>query len=125
VNIGTQFELDLAKELGLNRVPGSGNQWYAKLDVSGKGTRWSLKATGKKGFRVDDEFVEEAVAGLQHDEVPMWAVRIEEVGDFVMMRKEDWIRERKEKTFTIPATKAEERRSRAKVPQLMREANDN
>lgn len=126
MNIGTEFELDLAKDLGLKRVAGSGNKWHNKLDVKGRGTRWSLKATGESGFRVDGSMLHEAVSATESiggsGETPIWAVRVEE-GDFIIMRKEDWIRFMKDDAeFSIPNTnKAQQRRARAMTSQLSRE----
>lgn len=124
MNIGTQFELDLAKDLGLKRVAGSGNQWHNKLDVKGKGTRWSLKATEASGFRVDGAMLHEAVIATEGigggGETPIWAVRVDE-GDFIIMRKDDWIRFMKEDAeFSVPQTNAEKRRARANQTQLGR-----
>lgn len=128
MNIGTEFENELAKELGLKRVPGSGNQWHNKLDVKGRGTRWSLKATGDSGFRIDASMLREAIdacGGIGGTgETPVWAVRIPD-GDFIIMRSEDWIRFMKEDAeFSIPQSSAEKRRSRARQTQLGRNAND-
>jgi hypothetical protein len=124
MNIGTEFEHDLARELGLQRVPGSGNRWFAKLDIRGRGTRWSLKATDDNGFRVDEGMLDEAINACESiggtGETPVWAVRIR-AGDFIIMRADDWIRFMKEESFSIPQTKSEERRARSKVPQLLRE----
>ena len=128
MNIGTEFELDLAKRLGLKRVPGSGNKWHNKLDIKGRGTRWSLKATGDSGFRVDSSMLSEAIVSCEgiggSGETPVWAVRISD-GDFIIMRAEDWIRFMKDDSdFSVPATNAEKRRARARQTQLGRNAND-
>lgn len=128
MNIGTEFEMELADELGLERVAGSGSGWSSKLDVRGRNTRWSLKATSDDGFRVDIKMLREAdsvcggIGGT--GETPIWAVRINP-GDFIIMRKEDWIRFMKEDSFSVPLSKSEERRKRASVPQLLRgESNE-
>ena len=120
------FEHDLADDLGLRRVPGSGNQWSHKLDVSGRGTRWSLKYTEKDGYRLSAHDINEALsATASSGEVPIWAVRLENAeDDFIIMRKSDWVSFLIERTFSIPQTKAQERRSRSRVPQLLREEND-
>lgn len=121
MNIGTEFENDLAKELGLHRVSGSGNQWHNQLDVKGRGTRWSLKATAEEGFRIDRKMLIEALNVVSTTgEVPIWAVRIP-AGDFITMRKEDWIRFLQEGEFTIPLDKTAAKRLRANTPQLLRE----
>jgi hypothetical protein len=124
VNIGTQFEQELADELGLKRVGGSGSGWSSKLDVRGKETRWSLKATADDGFRLDRKTIQEALQATGGiggtGETPIWAVRIS-LGDFIVMRKEDWIRFMTEDSFSIQPSGSEQRRNRAKVPQLLRE----
>lgn len=129
MNIGTEFELDLANELGLKRVAGSGNQWSSKLDVRGKSTRWSLKATLNTGFRIGKDMLDEAVnvvGGIGGTgETPIWAVRLVDVEDFIIMRKSDWIRFMKEEEFSIKQTGAEKRRHTASVPQLLREDSGN
>jgi len=123
MNIGFEFESFLADRLGLQRVPGSGNKWYNKLDVRGRGTRWSLKATGESGFRVTSNMINEAlnvtdgIGGT--GETPVWAVRVDE-GDFIIMLLEDWIKLVKEEGFSIPPTKTDEKRRRANTPQLLR-----
>jgi hypothetical protein len=124
-----EFEHDLAAELGLRRVPGSGNQWSHTLDVSGRGTRWSLKYTEKEGYRLSKKDINEAVSATDGiggtREVPIWAVRLAGADDdFIIMRKGDWISFLLENSFTIPQTKAQERRARGRVPQLMRGTED-
>lgn len=120
-----QFENDLAKELQMERVPGSGATWHSKLDVAGKGTRWSLKYTEKDSITISKtKVIEEALAatgGLGGtDEIPLWAFRIQDT-DLVMMRKEDFYRMVEEEVKLIKPTKAQERRARSRVPVLMRE----
>lgn len=123
MNIGTEFEEELANELGLKRVGGSGNGWSSKLDIRGRATRWSLKATDESGFRVDGNMLKEAVLVCESiggtGETPIWAVRVKE-GDFIIQRAEDWIRFMKDGEFSIPASKSEQRKARSKVPQLLR-----
>lgn len=124
MNIGTEFELDIEKEFGLRRVPGSGSGWKHKLDVQGRGTRWSLKATEKEGFRVDGEMLREAIRETEGvggtREIPIWAVRIIGLDDFVIMRKEDWKNMMTSEPIEIPVSKSRERRLRSKIPQLLR-----
>jgi hypothetical protein len=58
---GRDWEEDFAKEFGLTLVPGSGAPWYSgKLDVSGKGARWSLKWTSKESYRLTLDDLTEA-----------------------------------------------------------------
>lgn len=51
IKAGRAFEDDVAALLGAEKVPGSGNQWYAKLDVGKVGELlMSLKWTGVDPF---------------------------------------------------------------------------
>lgn len=61
MNIGTEFEEDLSKEFGIQKTPSSGNKWYAKMDLFGRGARWSLKATAKKSISIGQDVIDEAV----------------------------------------------------------------
>lgn len=126
-----EFENDLAKELGLNRVAGSGNQWYSKLDVQGKDTRWSLKFTEQtdKNLIITRQTIAEAILATGGigggGEIPIWATRLEGFGDFVTMRLEDWKSFFIGKTgFTITPTKTQERREKARTPRLLQEDTD-
>lgn len=132
MNIGRQFEEDLAREFGLNRVPGSGNQLHSKLDVSGKGARWSLKATHKKSITLTQEIIDEALEaclGLNGDgSVPIWALRIETSKyDLVVLTKDDFKALQRGDLNVINSErgkeKVEERRRRASVPTLLQDGN--
>lgn len=121
-----EFEHDLAKELGLQRVAGSGNQWHSKLDIRGKDTRWSLKYTEEKGVNLTRATLAEAILACGGiggtGETPVWAVRLEGMDDFVMMRLSDWKAFFLENSaFRIESSRTQDRRARAKTPQLMRE----
>lgn len=94
-NIGDDFEQDLSKEFGLDRVPGSGNQWHSKLDLHGKGARWSLKATSKDSISISRRIIDEAIratGGLSGDgAIPIWAFRIgDKEFDVILLRKDDF-----------------------------------
>jgi hypothetical protein len=128
-NIGTKFEEDLAKEFGLTRVPGSGNQFQSKLDIQGKGARWSLKTTGKKSITFSQEIVDEAVDacfGLNGDgSIPVWALRMETPEyDLIILRKEDFKALQKGELQLITEEtgkdKVNQRRLRSKTPSLFR-----
>lgn len=117
---GLDFEVDLAVALGVERTPGSGNQWHSKLDLKGKGFRISAKAS-RKHIIVDSELIDEALAGCDDGTVPLWAFRIP-AGDFIMLDIDDF------KAFiagdfqlNVPVTKSDERKARADTPQLFRE----
>jgi hypothetical protein len=126
-NIGTQFEEDLAHEFGLKLVPGSGNQFHSKLDLHGKGARWSLKATEKASASIKAEDIDEAIRACYNvvgdGSIPLWAYRIKG-HDMVMMRKEDFLefqRGELELTNTIVDGKYQQRAARAMVPRLLRD----
>lgn len=117
---GRDFEADLAVAFGIDVTPGSGNQWFSKLDLKGKGVRISAKAS-RKHVIVDDELIDEAIAGCDDGRIPLWAIRVP-AGDFIMLDIEDF------KSFVagdiqlndIPHTKRDERKVRADTPQLLR-----
>lgn len=125
-NLGLKFEEELAKEFGLDRVPGSGSIWHSKLDLSGNNARWSLKATSKDRWPISMSDIMEGIDmcfGPGGDgSTPMWAARTP-IGDFILMRKEDWISFHVDdlKLINKKSGKAEEREARSKVPALLRE----
>lgn len=127
MDLGTQFEIDLAKELGIKRVPGSGNQFHSKLDLHGKGARWSLKATEKASASIKVADIIEAINACYNivgdGSIPLWAYRIQG-HDMVMMRKEDFIEYQRGELELIETKvddKYEQRSARANTPRLLRE----
>lgn len=127
---GRQFEKDLAEEFGIKQVPGSGSVWHSKLDLYGSEARWSLKFSEKKQFPISYNDIEEALQacfGLGGDgATPIWAARID-LGDFVIMRKEDWV-DMQSENFTSLINKgnpkAEARKAQARLPELLRDDGD-
>lgn len=125
-NIGQQFEEDLSREFGLRRVPGSGNQYHSKLDISGRSARWSLKATKNESASIKSSVIDEAIIECYRTgETPLWAFRIgEEQRDMIMMTKEDFVALQKgEVVFINEETgkeKVNERRRKAAIPPLLR-----
>lgn len=124
---GLEFEKELAEELGLEQVPGSGSVWHSKLDLSGSEARWSLKFTANASFPIKFwDIVEalEACYGPGGDgSTPIWAARIEQLNeDFIILRKNDFIDIQKGdiKFINEIPTKAAEREARSKVPELLR-----
>jgi hypothetical protein len=124
--IGKQFEEDLAAELGLKLVPGSGNQFHSKLDLYGQGARWSLKATEKASASIKVEDIVEAISAcfnmMGEGEMPLWAYRIQN-HDMIMMRKEDFIEFQRGELKLIDTKvddKYQQRAARANVPRLLR-----
>jgi len=95
MNIGAKFEEELSKEFEIKKTPGSGNQWYSKLDLFGRGARWSLKATAKKSISIGQDVIDEAVNACERmsgdGSMPLWAFRIgDDKHDIIAMRKEDF-----------------------------------
>lgn len=129
INSGTEFEKEMEKELGLTRVPGSGNQWYSKLDLIGKAARWSLKYTSSKSYRLTQSDVDEAVEATQSltgdARVPLMLIRLEdEEYDLVVIRKRDFFawqnREIDLSGIEEKIKPSDIRRARSKVPALLR-----
>lgn len=127
-----QFEEEIAEEFGLTRVPGSGNQWYRKLDVDGRGLQLSLKWTNSLGITVDGEALREAIEACYGPEgsgnTPMWVVRRNPFRDqdVVMMLKSDFLKFFGEEVKLVQPSQArmEAKRKRARTPQLFREEED-
>lgn len=123
---GRLFERDLAAEFGLNKVKGSGNVWHSKLDVKGNKALWNLKYTEKPAFPIKyTEILEslEACYGPGGDgSTPLWAARIP-VGDFIVMRKEDFMSLNQNNSNYINEDRPQvaKRKAKAKVPELLRE----
>jgi hypothetical protein len=123
---GRDWESDFAKEFGLELVPGSGSPWWSgKLDVYGKGARWSLKWTSKESFAVTKKIIEEALqatSGLTGaSEIPMWAFNLQGE-ELIMMRKEDFKQMQAGELNVLPEvrTKTAERNKLAETPILLR-----
>ncbi len=129
-NIGDKFESDLSSEFGLQRVPASGNQPHSKLDLVGRGFRWSLKATGNLSASIKHSDITEAIEacfGLNGTgETPLWAYRIQDE-DMIMMRKSDFIALNAGDIRAVGEEKGKEkvneRRRKAATPSLLRDGN--
>lgn len=130
---GREFERELADEFGLSVTPGSGNQWFAKLDLKGLRARWSLKYTEGNSFplrRADFEEALSATTGLSGDgSISLFAVRMDGLpDDLVMMWKNDFRKLQNGELNLIDTESkaygnAAARREKARVPVLMREDN--
>ncbi len=125
---GTEFEEEMAEELDLKRIVGSGSTWHSKLDLKGKIARWSLKFTKHKSFVVDQGLIDEAVHACEgpggDGSIPLWLFRLqEEKYDMVMLRLNDFIMLNRGEVQLLnkESTKAELKRKRASVPQLFRD----
>jgi hypothetical protein len=124
---GRAWEVEFSREFGLSLVPGSGSTWYSgKLDVEGRGARWSLKWTSKDSYRLTKKDIREAVEATKGiggtGEVPFWAFNIggEEM---IMTRKEDFKQIQSGELKVIPErrTKTDIRTKLSDVPILLRE----
>ncbi len=132
MNAWSEFETEFAKELGLERVPGSGNHWSRKMDVDGRGLRFSLKYTSDMGIHIYDDTIRENIEACEglggSGDIPMWAFRRGPYPDvdLVMMRKDDFIRLFGEevKLFTPARAKLDARRKRASTPALLRDQDE-
>lgn len=118
---GLDYEKKFAKALGAEVTPGSGNQWYAKLDVGRKGILVSLKHTGKDALRVTRSILSEAIREARKTgAMPMLGVDIAGE-DFVVMRREDFIALVQEEASIARPTKSDAKRARAKQPLILRD----
>lgn len=124
---GRLFERYWANLFGVEPIRGSGNQWTSKMDVIDGAILWSLKHTQHDSFRVTKELmreVERAIngpGGIGGNTIPGIAVSLS--GEpFVTLRAEDFLRllEGDASKYLAPS-KGEAKRSRSKVPQIMRE----
>ena len=121
---GRRFEKEFAREMGLDPVPGSGNQWHSKLDLKGFGARWSLKWTGKKTYVLSSSTLDEAQAATGDPaggtgELPLWAFDVD--GEwYVLTRAKDFKRITSEELVLTRESKSESKRRRSSVPQLFR-----
>jgi hypothetical protein len=127
MNIGEKFEQELSEEFGLQKVSGSGNKWYSRLDLFGQGARWSLKATSKKSLSISEETIVEAInacEGIGGDgSIPVWAFRIGS-HDIISLRKEDFKSFQKGELKLIGdgvGQQVIQRRNRAATPSLFRD----
>jgi hypothetical protein len=124
-----QFELDIAKEFGLTRVPGSGNKWHRKLDVDGHGIVVSCKYTQDTlNVNVLQEDLREMAnvtsgrAGSGDLGFMVYRRNSFPNEDVVLMYKDDLLALLQEGAKPIPAdnSKLANRRRRATTPALLR-----
>lgn len=122
---GRQFEKEFADSLGAKLVKGSGNQWFAKLDVSSAHILWSLKSTSKKSLPFTSALMQEAEAailgsgGVGGETVPGVATSVDgEV--YVTLKQADFIRLFQSDVKFIEPSNSEKKRQRSKLPELFR-----
>lgn len=125
---GRRFESFWGKFLGTEPTRGSGNQWFAKLDVGDAHFLFSLKDTAAESFRVSKALfreVEMAIngpGGTGGDVIPAVATAIEHSEVLVTLRAEDFLRLIKsdEAKYLTPS-RGEQKRVRAQIPEILRD----
>lgn len=127
-DIGRQFEEEFAEELGLEPVPGSGNQWHSKLDVTGGGARWSLKATGHASASIKKKDVLEAEeACVDTGEISLMGFALDYPDDPVIgvwMGIDTFKQLAAGELTLVTETKSDAKRRLAHLPELLREESD-
>jgi hypothetical protein len=123
---GRAFEVEFAKRIGASPVPGSGNKWYSKLDVSGRGVRWSCKLTRKASYRLTKDDLSETFdatgAGGGDGSIPAMVLRVGSPEyDVVVMRVDDFLSIVTERVTLMTESKADQKIRRAHTPILFRE----
>jgi hypothetical protein len=117
---GRAFEEDFAHRIGAKLQPGSGNQWFAKLDLKGRSFLWSLKSTTKASFRITTDMLAETIhavygpGGQGGNTLPGMAIRIADE-DFVVMRATDFITLVQDEVKIAPADKRTQKMEAGKV----------
>lgn len=126
--IGDEWEAELARKIGGRKVAASGAKWHSKLDVRGRRTIWSAKATEAASFRVDADMLREmrgsvATPGaLGLDVTPILAVRTGSGDEVVVIQIDDFLAlMSSEESYGGPQIKP---KSRDRSPQLFRESDD-
>lgn len=124
---GIDYEHKFAKIFGVVPQVGSGNQWYAKLDVGARELLCSLKHTGKDRLSVTADILREAIQQStkigSKGAIPVLGVDIAGE-DFVILRTNDFAALLEEEVRIVPVRKANAKRARAAVPQILREHGD-
>jgi hypothetical protein len=124
---GTRFERMWAKLFGVDVQKGSGSVWYAKMDVGDGSILWSCKHTGNASFSLSKALMKEAEdainapGGVGGSTLPGLATSLDgEV--FVTLRAEDFMRIFKADNhrYIVPS-KGEQKRTRSKIPALLRD----
>lgn len=120
-NEGRKFEEVWAELFGVKPQPGSGNQWYAKLDVDDSQILWSLKYTEKKSFAITPALMKEVEQEVTGATIPGIATSM--AGEqYVTLRADDFLRlcQSGNYKYVVPS-RAEQKRARSKIPTLFRD----
>lgn len=129
-DIGDEWETELARRISGKKVPGSGAKWHSKLDVRGRGTIWSAKATEAASFRVDADMLREmrssvgTPGALGIDITPILGVRLGGGEEVVVIQLDDFLSLIDAGGDLQPTPSAIKPVSRNRSAQLFREVSD-
>jgi hypothetical protein len=126
---GYEFEEKFAEALGAKPTRGSGNQWFAKMDIGGAEILWSCKHTDNESFRMAKSLmreVQDAIigqGGIGGSTIPGMAISVDgEV--YCTIRAEDFLRLIQEEVKFVQPSKGEAKRQRAKIPKLLADSDE-
>lgn len=123
---GYDFEKVFGEALGIKPTPGSGNLWFAKMDLASSSLLISCKHTDAASFRVTRNHLREVQAECSGEQEPVLAVSIRgEV--YVVQRAGDWLENMTgdvEVQTRIEPSKSRVKRETAKVPYLLRSTSE-
>lgn len=116
---GYSFEEVFGEAIGVKPTKGSGNQWFAKMDLNGESILVSCKHTDADSFRVTKGHLREIQKACVGEQEPVMAIDVNgEV--YIVQRAGDWIASRTSEANFIEPAKADIKRARARVPVLLR-----
>lgn len=117
---GYSFEKIFGDALGMKPTKGSGNQWFAKMDLGGSQILISCKHTDAQSFRVEKRHLSEIQRACSGGQEPALAIDVDgEV--YVLQRAGDWMAARTEdSTKFIQPQKAAMKRETVRVPGILR-----
>jgi hypothetical protein len=123
---GRRFERFWAKIFGVEPQAGSGNQWFAKLDVADGSITWSLRWTTHESYRISKELLREADKAVYENgdnSISGIAISIDDGAEVVVvLRAADFQRIlAAENPGYIKPSKAEQKRQIAGIPTLLRD----
>ncbi len=127
---GRDFEKHFAGLIGEEPIKNSGALWYVKMDVGSTTILFSLKYTEKETLQITQAMWRElanaitGLGGIGGDVVGAIATCVRGKVS-ITFQGEDWLRlsQSNEMQFVIPS-KGEQKRQRASVPTLLRDAED-
>lgn len=120
---GRDFERTVANKLGGSVVPGSGNKFYAKSDVTAHGLRISCKSELNLTWNKVVKHLYEAIEMCyQFGDIPVLALDGIENEDLIVMRMDDLIKAFVEevKIPQVPESKGIQKRKEIDVPLMLR-----